>query len=80
MNATIATANGKPEAKPVNRGFPGLRCPCCGETDSLSVDLDNLYIRCRENECEVSMDEVRELIAQWQRVLAWLEMAPALPE
>jgi hypothetical protein len=66
----------KPAA--VKRGWPGLLCTECGQADCISLDLDDLHLHCRENDCEFSADDVPNLIAQWQRVLAWLDGAPAL--
>jgi transcription initiation factor IIE alpha subunit len=65
-------------ATPTQRGF-ALRCLCCGETTSLTLDLDTLdTFRCPECNGDFTADDVREAVGQWQRVLAWIDLAPPL--
>jgi hypothetical protein len=63
---------------PKARGFPGLRCPLCGEEDTLRIDVETLALSCGANDCEIEADEVRSLIALWQKLLLWLETAPVV--
>jgi transposase-like protein len=76
MNATIPM-NTTPNS-PANRGFPGLRCPLCGTTDDVqTLDLDDLQtFRCAGCDEQYTTDDVRELLAAWQRVLTWIDAAP----
>ena len=66
----------KPAA--ISKGFT-LRCPLCGDAESIIyIDLGNLVdLKCSANDCEFTTDDVRELIGQWQKLLAWLDTAPA---
>lgn len=63
-------------------GFPGLRCPLCGTADETqSIDLDDLQtIRCAGCGEDYRVDDVRELLATWQRVLDWIDAAPTVEE
>lgn len=67
-----------PAAPPVNRGIEGLRCPGCGETDSLRLCLDNGTLVCAENECELQADDIREQVAKLQAVLRVIEALPPI--
>lgn len=59
------------------RGF-ALRCPTCGAEDALRIDLGDVHaITCRECDAELGPPDVRRLIAEWTRALAWLDTAPA---
>jgi uncharacterized Zn finger protein len=55
-----------------------LPCPTCGEeqaTITLSLaDCETLH--CEDCGSDYTLDDVRSLIARWQRVLAWVEQAP----
>jgi hypothetical protein len=55
-----------------------LPCPLCGEQQaSISLYLDDMdTCCCRECSEEFSLDAVRDMIAKWQRVLAWVDSAP----
>lgn len=77
MNATAIATNATPA--PVKRGFEGLKCPLCGGNDSAqSLDLDDLHnVHCGECGEEYTLDDVREMMAAWQRVLDWVALAPA---
>ncbi len=74
------TTTATPVAEPtpaVKRGF-ALACILCGQECSISLDLDNLHtFNCPECEQTFSLDDVRGTIAAWQRVLAWVDSAPA---
>jgi hypothetical protein len=61
------------------RGFKGLSCPLCGNADAtLRLYLDDCEtVTCSECEEEFSLDVVRELVAAWTKVLAWVDAAPA---
>ena len=74
---TTATASPKLAPTPaVKRGFR-LNCIRCGERASLALDLDDCdTFRCPECEADFGAAEVREMIAEWQRALAWIDQAP----
>ena len=67
--------------QPVKRGFPGLTCFKCGETDCISLaglsDLsaDDAFT-CRECNTDFSAADVREMLDGWSRLLAWIDAAP----
>lgn len=65
-------------ATPVKRGFGCLTCPLCGQDCGISLNLEDLETcTCPECSEEFTLDTVRDVIARWQRVLAWVEMCPA---
>jgi uncharacterized protein (DUF983 family) len=65
-------------ARKKTQGFR-VRCPGCGDTDSLRVALNDVHrIACTNCEEEITPASVRQLIAEWQQVLAWLDTAPEL--
>lgn len=70
--------NAAPDASPVTRGF---RAPCikCGDPDCVRVDLSDLSaFTCHSCDDTFTADDVREHIAQWSSVLAWIEAAPSV--
>jgi hypothetical protein len=82
----MATANpssavaGSINLAPVARGFPDLDCPCCGNQGSVTVHLGDLHeFHCGECDADFDSATVLEFIDKWQRVLAWIELAPVLP-
>lgn len=76
---TTATANGVAQATAkVERGFGELTCPCCGQDCGIQLNLSDLdTCSCPECSEEFSLDTVREMLAKWQRVLAWVDACPA---
>ena len=79
----MAASQTKPEATPAaRRGFAGIRCPLCGSADDVqSLDLDDLStFRCGGCDEQYSLDDVRQLVASWQRVLTWIDAAPVVEE
>jgi hypothetical protein len=79
MVTTEQARAAEPAAK---RGFGSLPCPKCGAEATVSLDLDDMEgdEACRCNECDTTfgLADVRRFISAWQRVLAWVELAPAL--
>lgn len=55
--------------------FAGLRCPHCGEVESLDVRVEILRLECRDCGEEVTRAEVDALFATWQRLFRWLDRA-----
>ena len=63
---------------PATRGFPGLRCPFCGQEDNITLNLaDVKTFTCGECDEEFTGDDVLEILERWQKVLAWVDLAPA---
>jgi uncharacterized protein (DUF983 family) len=64
---------------PVSRGFV-LPCPKCGNAEScISLHLDDCEtFTCRECDEEFTADDVRDLIAKWGKVLAWIDAATTI--
>jgi hypothetical protein len=82
MNATTPTLAiaPTPAAAPVARGFADLDCPCCGAQGGITVHLGSLdEFHCGECDADFDAETVRNLIARWTRVLAWIDLAPVLP-
>jgi hypothetical protein len=64
---------------PAARGFPGLPCLRCGETDTTTVNLgDVLTFACTNCERETTAAEVEAHLAAWRAVLDWCAKAPAV--
>lgn len=60
------------------KGFEGLRCPHCGETDTLSVQVDDLTLSCRECSEDVTRADVEAVIDAYSRLLKWIDSAAAV--
>jgi hypothetical protein len=59
------------------KGFQ-VRCICCGAEDAVWVSLqDTESFSCSSCSEPFAADDVRAMIAGWERVLAWIESAPA---
>ena len=61
-----------------------LPCPKCGEQQAnISLNLWSLddqaagNFTCHECDGEIALDEVRDLIARWSKVIAWIETIPS---
>lgn len=56
-----------------------LPCPKCGEQEAMiQLDLDDgQTCSCRECDDEFSLDDVREFIGRWAKMIAWIETMPA---
>jgi Zn ribbon nucleic-acid-binding protein len=62
-----------------HKGF-GLRCPFCGEEDSIRIDAHNLdEVICSCCDHEIDHAEVVAIFFRWQRFFAWLGSAPDYP-
>jgi hypothetical protein len=60
--------------------FEGLRCPHCGEIDSLSVKLETLAVECNECSETVTKAEVEAILATWRRLFNWIDSAATLAD
>jgi hypothetical protein len=77
MSATLTTANGTAKDT-TRRGFGPLTCPLCGQDCAISLNLEDLETcTCPECSEEFTLDTVRDVIARWQKVLAWVDLCPA---
>jgi hypothetical protein len=70
-----------PTPPATGRGFGFLPCPKCGEAEvSIALIITDLTAddacKCCECDAEFSLDDVRQFIARWGRVLAWIDQAP----
>lgn len=55
-----------------------VTCLRCGEPAKVSVDVtDGETFYCFSCDTEFTVAVVRELIASWQQILAWLDAHPA---
>lgn len=60
----------------VRRGF-ACQCPLCGEADVLRLDLsDCRTLTCGSCDGSLTVDELREIMAAWTRLLRWVDSAP----
>lgn len=66
----------------VKRGFPGLPCLYCGESDCVNVDLSevtgNDAFRCSQCDMDFSVADVRARIDAWDHVISWITLAPVI--
>lgn len=76
MSATAEKLNG--QVAPLKRGFAGVRCPYCGQADTLAVVLHSLEMQCDNDECGecFSVADIRHILDQWAALAGWLEQAP----
>jgi hypothetical protein len=77
MESTTAT---RPADQPtrVKRGFRGICCILCADAEAvISLDLDDCHtLRCGACDDTFTLEDVREHVAAWQRVIAWVDAAP----
>jgi hypothetical protein len=64
-------------ATTTTRGFSVL-CLRCAEEETVRVDVHALHtFTCTSCDAEFSADDVRAEMARWEKLLAWLDTAPA---
>lgn len=64
-----------PQTDNVKRGF-NVCCLACGEEGCISIDADDLLIRCLRCEEEFTGADIRERLSGWDKLLSWLDTAP----
>lgn len=69
------TATPKLATSPAASPFAGLPCLHCGHTGGVTVALETLAFNCDECGDDLTADEVRTTLAQWARVLRWIDKA-----
>lgn len=62
-------------ATKASKVFAGLRCPSCGESETLSVQVETLKLECGGCSETIERAEVEAMIATWQRLFNWLDSA-----
>lgn len=63
------------------RGFGGVPCLHCAVPDTLAVHLEAVAVlECRACGAEFTADAVRDYLARWGTVLAWLALCPRRKE
>jgi Zn ribbon nucleic-acid-binding protein len=66
--------------KKATRGF-ATRCPACGEADTLTINVADVHLlTCGECGAETTADELRAIIAGYERLLEWLDTAPVVAD
>lgn len=81
MSATATAPSAVPACRPVKRGFGKLVCLKCSEATCHLLDVEDFSIvRCMGCEEEYDLAEVRDLIAGWSRLLAFIDTAPVVAE
>jgi hypothetical protein len=83
MATTTQTAAERDTLTP--RGFGGmLPCIRCPETGTVSIDLADLTgdeaVYCSSCENRYSLEEVRDVLASWAKVIGWVSCAPEIGE
>ncbi len=65
-------------ATDTQRGF-SVRCLHCGQEESIRIDAHDLHnFTCSSCDAEFTADDVREELARWGKLLAWLDTSPIL--
>lgn len=72
--AAAEERTGKMSARKPRKGFPTLRCPKCGEEGTVVVQVADLSLCCTSCD-ELKRADVDALIADWSRLLNWLDAA-----
>ena len=52
-----------------------LACPKCGDANGLVVRVNEMTVECTECSEEITRAELRQVVAEAQRLLRWLDMA-----
>ena len=78
MSATADALKLAPNDAAVKRGWPGLRCPYCGQADTLAVSLHTLELTCDNEDCGECFTpaDVQHVLDQWEALVRWLTPAP----
>lgn len=63
-----------------NLAFPGLKCPECGEVDTLSIRLENGSVFCGDCEESISAEQIEQTAHNWFRLLEFLKRSGALDD
>lgn len=54
-----------------------LPCPCCGASEAnISLYLSDREMVCHECEASFTVDDVKEFINKWSRIIPWIESMP----
>jgi Zn ribbon nucleic-acid-binding protein len=63
------------------RGFAGVACLACSTPDMLAVHVEAVAVlECRACGAEYTADAVRDHLARWGAVVAWLALCPRRKE
>jgi hypothetical protein len=72
----MATPKLAPTTSPAPKGFGPLRCLLCGAEGGISLHLTDLQsVHCHECSDEFSVATLRDHVARWSRVVAWIDLA-----
>lgn len=64
----------------VTRGFK-IHCPFCGEENSLRFNVDDVHaMTCGQCDVDLTAEDIRQVMAQWGHMLAWLDTAPPVED
>lgn len=65
---------------PPTKGFVAATCIACGNTESLTLDLFRLdAVTCANCKTAVPLWQIREHVAAYVAMLAWIDLAPHTP-
>ncbi len=63
----------------VKRGFD-VHCPLCGEHHSMTVRVHDVeMLICNSCEGEIEVNDLKGRVAEWQKLIEWLETVPGRP-
>lgn len=58
------------------RGFD-VRCPFCGADESITLNVRDVHdLYCTYCDEPITLDKIRRLMDNWERLAAWLDTAP----
>jgi hypothetical protein len=77
----MCATQSKPQSPASRRGFPDLVCIKCGDdSNTVRVSLADTSEFVCDCGAEFTAEDVRQFLAAWQKVLAWIDLAPAIEE
>ena len=70
QNTTTASATGV-----------SLPCPRCGEAQAtMMLDMSSKEFTCQECNEVFHVDEMRDVVARWTRIIGWVDLMPGSDE
>jgi hypothetical protein len=54
----------------------GLKCWKCGFADTLKLRFADEFVECSKCNNEITVEQLKKLIDDWQEVVDWIEHAP----
>jgi predicted RNA-binding Zn-ribbon protein involved in translation (DUF1610 family) len=55
--------------------FTGLRCPLCGEPETIAVMVETLQVQCTSCGEDITPEQIAAQVEQWQLLARWVASA-----